>query len=225
MPFPREDWETVPLTGEEVIAASEALLQSARLALPAVLELTDAGGQNWSPRRDLLSSDAFDTVFVLEVENGGKASLRFGDGIYGMTPEAGVAMTVTYRIGNGVAGNVGADSLYHFVTTPGLGIVSVTNPLAAVGGTDPESLAEVRLYAPQAFRTQERAVTEEDYAEVAQRHEDVDRAIAQRRWTGSWHTMFVTVDRKEGRTVDAAFEDRLSEHVDRYKLALPCASA
>ena len=48
----------------------------------------------------------------------------------------------------------------------------------------------MRKDAPEAFRTQERAVTTEDYAEVAQRHPQVQRAAATMRWTGSWHTSF-----------------------------------
>ena len=42
-------------------------------------------------------------------------------------------------------------------------------PLPSVGGTEPERLEEVRQYAPEAFRGQERAVTEDDYAAAAQR--------------------------------------------------------
>ena len=93
------------------------------------------------------------------------------------------------------------------------------NPIAARGGVDPEPMREVKLYAPQAFRTQERAVTEADYAEAAQRHPDVQRAAATRRWTGSWHTMFVTVDRRGGRPVDAAFETRLRAFLERFRMA------
>ncbi len=63
---------------------------------------------------------------------------------------------------------------------------------------DPESMQEVRLYAPQAFRRQERAVTPEDYASIAGRHPQVQRAQASLRWTGSWHTVFVTIDRSGG---------------------------
>jgi predicted phage baseplate assembly protein len=80
-------------------------------------------------------------------------------------------------------------------------------------------MEEVRLYAPQAFRTQERAVTEADYAEVAQRHGEVQRAVARRRWTGSWYTMFLTVDRTGGRPVDAQFEEELRLFLERYRLA------
>jgi predicted phage baseplate assembly protein len=95
----------------------------------------------------------------------------------------------------------------------------VRNPLPAVGGVLPESLQEVRQYAPQAFRRQERAVTEADYAEVAARHPAVQRAVATRRWTGSWWTIFLTVDRTGGLPVDAAFEDELRAFLERYRMA------
>jgi predicted phage baseplate assembly protein len=99
------------------------------------------------------------------------------------------------------------------------GITAVTNPLPATGGTDPEPLDQVRLYAPQAFRTQERAITAADYAIAAQRHPEVQRAAATRRWTGSWYTMFVTVDRLRGLPVDAAFEADMRAHLERFRLA------
>jgi hypothetical protein len=43
--------------------------------------------------------------------------------------------------------------------------------------------------------------------------------MATRRWTGSWHTMFVTVDRKGGLSVDAAFETEMRRHLENYRLA------
>jgi predicted phage baseplate assembly protein len=82
-----------------------------------------------------------------------------------------------------------------------------------------EDAAVVRRRAPQAFRRQERAVTPADYAEVTERLPAVQRAAATLRWTGSWHTVFVTVDRVGGVPMDAAFEDTLTRHVDRYRMA------
>jgi hypothetical protein len=69
----------------------------------------------------------------------------------------------------------------------------VWNPLPAVGGVDPEAMEQVRQFAPQAFRVQERAVTPADYVEVTQRR--IQRA-ATLRWTGSWYTGCVTVDQQ-----------------------------
>jgi predicted phage baseplate assembly protein len=97
--------------------------------------------------------------------------------------------------------------------------VTARNPMPAQGGTAPQPLEAARLYAPQAFRHQERAVTEADYAAAAERHPEVQKAAATRRWTGSWHTMFVTVDRRGGKDVDDAFEARLRAHLDRFRMA------
>jgi len=185
-------------------------------ALPAVTLLE--GDEEWTARRDLLSSGRFAREFVVEVDEAGSAYLRFGDGVLGMAPVGGARLQPVYRVGNGKAGNVGAEAISHVVTAQN-DVGGVRNPLPAQGGSDPESIAEARLYAPQAFRIQERAVTEADYATVAGRHPDVQKAIATRRWTGSWHTMFVTVDRKGGRRVDAGFERELRAFLERFRLA------
>src|SRR5262249_19082053 len=144
------------------------------------------------------------------------ASLRFGDGVEGRPPPAG--LQATYRVGNGRAGNVGAGAIAHALTTE-TRITDVRNPLAAQGGADPEDLEQVRLYAPQAFRTQERAVTADDYAAIAERYPGVQKAVATLRWTGSWYTVFVTVDRQRGLPIDAVFEDDLCAFLDRFRMA------
>jgi hypothetical protein len=198
------------------LPAAATVLQDPRQALPAVS--LAGGGETWVPRRDLLASDRFATDFVVEMQSGGRGSLRFGDGIYGRRSQADVRLQAVYRIGNGTAGNVGAESIAH-VAGEVSGITGIRNPLPAQGGTEPEALDEVKLYAPQAFRTQERAVTEEDYATAAERHPDIQKAVATRRWTGSWHTMFVTVDRREGRPVDPDFETELRAFLERFRLA------
>jgi hypothetical protein len=197
-------------------SAAAALRQSPQAALPALTLRDD--GETWLPVPTLLNSDRFANEFVVEVEDDGRACLRFGDGVMGRHPPADSRFAATYRIGNGPGGHVGAETIAHVVTSID-GIAVVRNPLPAQGGAAPESSERVRLDAPQAFRTQERAVTEADYAAVAQRHPDVHRAVATRRWTGSWHTLFVTVDRKGGRPVDAAFAKELRAFLERFRLA------
>jgi hypothetical protein len=77
----------------------------------------------------------------------------------------------------------------------------------------------VRERAPHAFRVQARAVTPEDYAARAAGATGVQRAAATLRWTGSWHTTFVSVDRAQGASVDADFERRVREHIEPFRLA------
>jgi hypothetical protein len=198
--------------------AFTALAGELRLATPGIrVRETSAGDRLWLPAPDLLDTDGFDPEFVVETEEDGRARLRFGDGVHGRSPAAGARFAATYRMGGGVVGNVGAEGIAH-VVAPGPGIRSVRNPLAAQGGADPEPLEQVRLYAPQAFRRQERAVTEADYAAAAQRHPSVYRAKGTFRWTGSWHTVFLTVDRRGGLPVDADFEEELTGFLERFPL-------
>jgi len=62
-------------------------------------------------------------------------------------------------------------------------------------------------------------VTEADYASMSERDPDVQRAAATFRWTGSWHTVFITADRVGGAAVDADFEAGLERFLDRYRMA------
>ena len=198
-------------------SASTALKWEMSSVLPAVIVLEQGIKDHpWLPMHDLLNSSRFAREFVVEMEEDRRAYLRFGDGVLGRRPTSD--MSATYRVGNGRSGNVGAMSIFHVITTE-TGIERVCNPLPAEGGTDPEFTEEVRLYAPQAFRIQQRAVTEADYAEVSQRHPEVQKAVATRRWTGSWHTIFITVDRKGGRLINAEFEADLRAFLERFRLA------
>jgi Baseplate J-like protein len=196
-------------------AAAAAARVDPRRAIPVVALFAD--GERWEPVRELLNSDRFAADFVLEIEEDGSARVRFGDGVLGRAPAPDSEFTATYRVGTGRAGNVGAGALSRIVTD--LPVTHLTNPLPATGGADPEPIERVRLYAPQAFRTQKRAVTVADYAAFAERHPQVQKAGATRRWTGSWHTVFITVDRVGGRPIDDAFEDELRAFLDPFRLA------
>jgi predicted phage baseplate assembly protein len=171
--------------------------------------------------RDLLNSRADDREFVVEVETDLSAAIRFGDDQRGQRPASGTAFSATYRVGNGARGNVGADALVHFVAGPGVAaaIAGVRNPLPAAGGAEPESLEDVRQRAPSAFRTQERAVTPDDYAEVTERNPQIQQAAATMRWTGSWRTVFITADRVGGVEVDAGFERDLRRFIEPFRMA------
>ena len=174
--------------------------------------------REWQPKRNLLNSRGDADEFVAEVDEAQACHLRFGDDRNGHCPESGTTFTADYRVGNGTPGNVGAESLVHVVTAQD-GIDAVRNPLAARGGRDPETAESIRRSAPQAYRRQERAVTPDDYAEVSERHDDVQNAAATLRWTGSWHTVFVTVDRDGGDRITAPFADSMTRHLDRYRMA------
>lgn len=215
----------------ETSSAASCLRWAQRDVLPAVAVsevLSDGSRRPWTRARSLIGAGT-SPAFVVEVENDALATLRFGDGVHGAEPDAGARLLVDCRIGNGPVGNVGVGAICRIVERPPVPpatafVEHIWNPAPAVGGRDPETVEEVRLRAPAAFRVQERAVTPEDYARRAERYttargREVQRAVGTLRWTGSWHTMFVTVDRDGGRDVDADFEAGLLEYLDGYRMA------
>ena len=214
--------------------SSGLLKQEPRQAMPQVKELVGtyvapdgAIDTRWTVRRDLLESQSRDRHFVAEVDNEGRANLRFGDGELGQMPEAGTKFRATYRVGNGPSGNVGAGAITRLVFRRNRisGVeLGARNPLPAQGGMSPEPLAEAKLLASHAFRTElQRAITAEDYARLAERHPKVQRAAASLCWTGSWYEALVAVDprsgagpREELAAAEAAFIDAVRRTVGQY---------
>lgn len=213
-----------PMTDKKVSAA-QMFHRDMGLNLPEI-SLTDDNGEVWQPQRDLFNSDALAEDFVVETESDGRSYLRFGDGVYGRRPPSGSTFRAVYRVGNGRQGNVGAGAIAHIVQPEASAeefalndIKAVANPLAAGGGMEPETIESVRRRVPYAYRSPERAVTPKDYARMAEHHPEVQKAVARLRWTGSWYTVFVAVDRRGRTEVDAEFKERLRSHLEPYRMA------
>ena len=97
------------------LAARSAMQWSLREVQPVVTLTSTAAAITtvWTARRDLLNSSASAEEFVAEIDNDGAATIRFGDDVHGRRPEPGTEFFATYRVGNGRAGNIGADALAH----------------------------------------------------------------------------------------------------------------
>ncbi len=212
-------------TADPSLSASDLMNFDASLAVPAI---SLAGTLNnvtktWAPVQNLLESGESDTVFVMEVEWNGTATLRFavpyaGETTSGEAPATGTSFIANYRIGNGTAGNVGADSLVYLAATDPR-LTACRNPLPATGGTDPETNDQIRYRAPQAFLTQERAITMSDYEAVTEKNSQVDQAVASLRWTGAWYTVFIAVEPKGGGNLTSTLQQTLTQTVNSYRLA------
>jgi hypothetical protein len=171
----------------------------------------------WMPLPDLLESGTADANFVVEIEANGVARLRFGDNTNGKSPDSGTVFTASYRVGNGTAGNVGSESLIYFAGDPR--IAACMNPMPAMGGVDPETNDQICRRAPQAFMTQERAVSMADYETVTESNSQVKQAVAELRWTGSWYTVFIAAEPRNAGNLTPAAQKTLTRQVNRYRLA------
>ena len=204
-------------------AANRALLQDPRESSPNVrLSEVSAGHVVlWEPRRDLLDSDGDDRHFVAEIADDSRAHLRFGNGELGRAPEASSTLVAKYRVGNGKVGNVGAETITRIVfrLTKKSGItLRPRNPLPARGGTEPETIAEAKLFAPGAFRKQlERAVIADDYARLTERNYKIQRAAASLAWTGSWYEASVAVDPLADEPAPESLLPEIERYLDQYR--------
>lgn len=115
-------------------------------------------------------------VFVTLNDSDGRAIIVFGNGKVGKIPEGNV--TVAYKIGGGLAGNVdvGEISIVDSVSTDLTG-VSVTNTVEASGGVDRMSVIQARAQGPQSLRVIERCVTKEDFEITALENPGIARAV------------------------------------------------
>jgi predicted phage baseplate assembly protein len=212
--------------------ASGALMQDPREAQPCIflteryMNTDDAPEQTparWTPQLDLLESSSEDRDFVVETDNYGRAHLRFGDGDLGRAPIPNTILNASYRVGNGARGNVGAETITHFVFRKQVSGVRprVRNPLPAQGGIDPEPVTEAKLFAPMAFRGQlERAVTRDDYAFLAQRSSPAKiqrTAAAPLRWTGGWYEVQVAIDPLGSEELTQDLRKEIEGYLYRYR--------
>lgn len=120
--------------------------------------------------------------YVQTVTELGKMSVIFGDNVNGVIPTIGKNITADYFTSDGSAGNVGVGSITEIVSTvpmPGIPsgfVLKVTNVGAASGGVDQESLAVLKKRIPRSIRTLNRAVTKQDYQDIAESFNGVEKA-------------------------------------------------
>src|SRR5204862_6821622 len=105
-------------------------------------------------------------VFTIRNLPDGGAEIRFGDGKRGARVPTGIDnIRVDYRFGAGAA-TPPAGSIGQFVKKA-RDQKTVVGPLPAQGGSDPESLDEMRTAAPRSALTMGRAVSIADFEALA----------------------------------------------------------
>lgn len=162
-------------------AAAERVALAAVAGEDAVTMTLDEAGQpeeiwvRWHAVPDFHGSGPRDRHYVFDALTG---EVRFGDGQSGLTPPAGRGSIrmAEYRTGNGAKGNRPVETITQLKTAVP-GVDSVTNLEAAEGGAEQESLEWVKEHGPQMLRHRGRAVTAQDFEDLAyEASPDVARA-------------------------------------------------
>jgi hypothetical protein len=160
----------------------------------------------WHETETLYGTQPRDRVFVTQQAEDGKTTVQFGDGQTGARLPTGAGnLRATYRKGIGTAGNVNAGQLSLLLTRP-LGVKEVTNPRAASGGDDAETLSDARVNAPLTVLTLGRIVSLRDYEDFARSFAGVAKALATWTWDGQTRGVFVTLAGPDGAAIDEGSE-------------------
>lgn len=152
----------------------------------------------WERRPSLFEADDHAQAYSVRIDDDGKATLIFGDGVHGARLPTGVEnVAAVYRTGIGPEGEVKAGSLTMLMTKP-LGVRDVNNPLPASGAEAPESRDAARQNAPSTVLTLDRIVSLQDFEDFANAFAGIGKAQAEALWHEENHLVHLTVANSSG---------------------------
>jgi hypothetical protein len=122
----------------------------------------------WRRVADFSTAGPEDRVFVYDAASG---QLRFGDGVAGRLPlpKDTSSLALTYQVGGGSAGNLGAALAWETVAPLPL---CLRNLVPAAGGVDEESPDTLRARAPEVLKATGRGITRDNFVALATRITD-----------------------------------------------------
>jgi hypothetical protein len=133
----------------------------------------------WTKVDNMIDSLPTDRHFTTSLNEENQTIVSFGDGIFGMKPSFQINLFANYRSGGGTKGNLAIGLINTLVDTFVLGVQDVTNTVAATGGIDYEDLEHARVMAPKIYRTGGKAVTPQDFQDIAESVLGVQKALCE----------------------------------------------
>jgi len=148
-------------------------------SLPFILDVNEGSGyQTWTLVDDFSGYDRNSTVYTLDYSTG---TVTFGNGVEGKIPhwlssdgsnlessDTPNIRATQYQYGGGASGNSGSNTITSLVNSVPY-VASVTNLLPSSGGADEETVAAAEERVPASIYTQSRAVSAQDFVNLAKR--------------------------------------------------------
>jgi len=163
------------VTDRFISPAATTLSYTIKLSRTPVIDnsiVMQINGETWTQVTSMAVTLSTDQVFEAKTLSSGQTVCVFGDGTFGAVVPTEATVIATYRIGGGASGNIQTGAVDTSIT----GIIAVTNTpvsialtntAAGVGGQDAMTLEEARVAIPAYIKTNDRAVTSDDYRTLA----------------------------------------------------------
>lgn len=173
--------QMTPLLGKVLGVTTPDLDQTLEIGINYAHDTIDlkVGLDIWFLKSTLGRSGPTDKHYIVEISSDKIAFVKFGDGLNGAIPTAAQNVTVDYFTTLGSLGNVNINTIINTTfdfNAENIPTFNITNNLSAVAGTDYEDIERIRRSAPLSLRTLDRAVTTQDYIDIAKLAPGVDKA-------------------------------------------------
>lgn len=161
-------------------------------------------------------------IFYLDEVENGQFEIKFGDGTFGVALSAGNIVIIDFIVANGTSGN-DIQNLTFSDTVSGVTDAVFTSTSPSSGGSDRETVAQIKFNAPKAYEAQNRAVTTEDYTALMLQQATVDSVAV---WGGedndppAYGKVFIAVKPVTGSVLTATEKDNLIRGVINPKKIL-----
>ncbi len=145
----------------------QTVITSGRAVLDGSIKVS-VNNQIWS-EVDFFNENDNGSYYRVEYNENYQALIMFSDDVKGRIPPQGSNININYRNGGGSRGNIVSGFINQIVNVtsnavPGAIPVIITNYTAGEGGEEAESIDEIKTKLPLWVKSQNRAVTGEDYS-------------------------------------------------------------
>lgn len=128
--------------------------------------------QKWT-KVDFFTEQDNGLYYKVNFENDYTATIMFSDDIRGRIPPNGSQIVVNYRNGGGTRGNISVNKINQTANisstqVPSALPISISNYTQGSGGVNLETIDEIKYNLPLWLKSQDRAVTGEDYTVLAE---------------------------------------------------------
>lgn len=176
----------------------------------------DTFSEAYTLSNDLTEVTANSKVYFLQPDVSGQYSIYFGDNTIGKGLANGNLVIVDYIVTDGDASNR-ANSFTNMSAIGGFSNVIVNSVSAAAGGSEAESIDDIKFRAPIAYTAQNRAVTVNDYTTLLLKdYPNIDEISV---WSGAdndpivYGKVFISLKPRGGYVITEAEKTRIKNEI------------